>query len=461
MEIEERKYFDPYIDIEYRNLGVTKKDSKAHKLRRVYKRNIVFSIIYTIITFGIYGWFWQFEIAKESNALSRNDKCFTPALVVFFSIITLGIYGVYWSYQVGKKHNEYYLKYKNEDKSFDVVYLILHLINYVFPILRLICYAIMQSKINSMIYIEDNRNPSGLYVKDSSIFNRPFISTILLILICQIIPDQILSVYQNLFIGAPGNPANPITGDVTQAMIKNSADQIIYADSLFMIVNDVLQILLIIGVLWWFKLRFKHSNYSGVLVFRNFGRACLLMLPGLFFIGINAFGLNIENFKFGIVLLGFVPAFVEEITFRGMIIPNIMRIFNRSKGIWLSLFLSAGIFGAIHSMNIIAGANVGTTIFQVFYAFAMGMLFGAVLIRTGNLWTCIICHGTIDSLAMMADEALSQGAVQTQAFEFSFDIIPLVVISLIFVGIGIFMCRKKKHEQITELWANKWGDALC
>ena len=56
---------------------------------------------------------------------------------------------------------------------------------------------------------------------------------------------------------------------------------------------------------------------------------------------------------------------------------------------------------------------------------------------------------------MMADEALSQGAVQTQAFEFSFDIIPLVVISLIFIGIGIFMCRKKKHEQIFEVWANK------
>ncbi|MDO5426783.1 MAG: CPBP family intramembrane metalloprotease [Coriobacteriia bacterium] len=85
------------------------------------------------------------------------------------------------------------------------------------------------------------------------------------------------------------------------------------------------------------------------------------MLPGLLFIGINAFGLNFDNFKIGIVLLGFVPGFVEEITFRGMIIPNFMRIYNRSKGIWLSLFVSAGIFGLIHLANIFAGADFGTT----------------------------------------------------------------------------------------------------
>ena len=57
MDIEERKVFDPYISVEYRNLKSTKKSKKEHKLRRVYKRNVALSIIYTIITFGIYGVF--------------------------------------------------------------------------------------------------------------------------------------------------------------------------------------------------------------------------------------------------------------------------------------------------------------------------------------------------------------------------------------------------------------------
>lgn len=191
----------------------------------------------------------------------------------------------------------------------------------------------MQGKINAMLKIEDEENPQGLLVRDSSIFNRPFCSIIILILICEIIPEQFMAFYENLFIGVPGNPANPIIGDFTKGAIKNSADQIIYADSAFMLSYCVLQIFLFLAVLWWFKLRFKHSNYEGVLVLRNFGRACLLMIPGLLFIGLNLFGLNPSNFKVGIILLGFVPAFVEEITFRGMIIPNLMRIYNRSKGI--------------------------------------------------------------------------------------------------------------------------------
>ena len=78
-------------------------------------------------------------------------------------------------------------------------------------------------------------------------------------------------------------------------------------------------------------------------------------------------------------------------------------------------------------------------------------MFGAVLIRTGNLWPCIICHGVIDALAMMSNEALQQGAVQTQAFEFSIEILPLAIISIFFIVFGIFLCRKKKHNEICEL----------
>lgn len=107
----------------------------------------------------------------------------------------------------------------------------------------------MQAKINNMLYIEDEQNPNGLYVRDSSIFNRPFCSLILLILICQTIPEIFLSFYEQMFIGAPGNPATPIVGDLMEGAVKNSADQIIYADSSFMIVHSILQIVLILTVL--------------------------------------------------------------------------------------------------------------------------------------------------------------------------------------------------------------------
>lgn len=70
--------FDPYLDIELRNKETATKSNKGHKQRRIYKRNIPLALIYTILTFGIYGIFWQFEIAKETNAICDDDSGFSP-----------------------------------------------------------------------------------------------------------------------------------------------------------------------------------------------------------------------------------------------------------------------------------------------------------------------------------------------------------------------------------------------
>lgn len=66
---------DPYIDIELR---YQEEEEKPYRQRRVYKRNVALAIIYTILTGGLYGIFWQFEIAKETNSISRNDEGFSP-----------------------------------------------------------------------------------------------------------------------------------------------------------------------------------------------------------------------------------------------------------------------------------------------------------------------------------------------------------------------------------------------
>ena len=169
---------------------------------------------------------------------------------MFFTILTLGIYGVYWGYKVGKKHNNYYLKHFNLETNYSIVYLLLLLLNYFIPVLSLVCYAVMQSKINELLKYCDSKNIEGIYVKDSSLFNRPILSTIVLILIAQNVPSQILSIYENMFAGAPGNPIGVVSSsDLMQSAIQNSAEQIIYADTPFMIFYCLFQIALIIGVL--------------------------------------------------------------------------------------------------------------------------------------------------------------------------------------------------------------------
>ena len=300
--------------------------------------------------------------------------------------------------------------------------------------MRLIAYGIMQHQMNKMLEVAEQKNPQGIFVKDSNFFNLPITSTIFLVFVVNSVSDIFTSIYHNLFVGVPGNPINVDQSlDFMENTIKNSSDQIIYADTPFVIFDSILSIVLILFILWWFKLRFKHANYTGVLVLQNFGRACLFALPGLVFVGINVFGFDPECFKVGIVLLGFVPAFTEEILFRGMIIPNFMRLFNGPKGIWISLFVSSFIFGLIHVANVFAGADLGTSIFQAGYAFCLGLLFASIFIRTGNLWPCIILHGLIDAFAMMAPEAVNQGAVQTQAFSWGIEVIPTIVVCAFFI----------------------------
>lgn len=437
--------------------------SNKIRTRKIFKRSVALSVLYIFLTFGIYGLFWQYEIAKETKVITKDNNGPVPALTVFLSIITLGIYAIYWGYQIGLKQSKFLNEKKGTDSGCQVLYLILLIFNYVFPVLWIVAFAFMQSNQNKILKIAQVDFPDGLYTTDNSIFNRPVISTVLLLVIAEIIPTYIVLCWHMMCPGVPGSFVSDFHGYIPiffESDVQVSIDQITYVNSPFMIAHSILSISVILFILWWFKLRFKHANYTGVLVLRNFGRACLIGLPGLFFVAVNCLNVNLGNLTFGIILFGFVPAFTEEILFRGMIIPNWMRIYNNSKGIWISLICSSVIFSAAHIGNVFSGANLGMSIFQASYTLSLAFLLAATLIRTGNLWMPIIIHGLMDLTSFMSDIALEQGLVQTQNFEFSPVLIPFFVICAGFILYGFWLCRPKKHEQICKLWADKWGSAV-
>ncbi len=71
-----------------------------------------------------------------------------------------------------------------------------------------------------------------------------------------------------------------------------------------------------------------------------------------------------------------VPAFVEELLFRGVILSNI-RPYNESGAV----VISAVLFGLMHQ-----------TPFQLFYATAVGIVLGIVYLKTGTIWSGILLH---------------------------------------------------------------------
>ena len=58
----------------------------------------------SLVTLGIYDFFFIHQMAKEANTVDENGKKVGGLLAyIFLSIITLGIYALYWNYKVVEK----------------------------------------------------------------------------------------------------------------------------------------------------------------------------------------------------------------------------------------------------------------------------------------------------------------------------------------------------------------------
>lgn len=82
------------------------------------------------------------------------------------------------------------------------------------------------------------------------------------------------------------------------------------------------------------------------------------------------------HFVLDTIKLAIVPAFCEELLFRGLILDRLSR-FGRAKAI----FISALLFGLMHQ-------NPG----QIFYTFILGLILGYMFFESGSIWGGIILH---------------------------------------------------------------------
>jgi len=94
--------------------------------------------------------------------------------------------------------------------------------------------------------------------------------------------------------------------------------------------------------------------------------------------------------------------FFEEAAFRGVLLLLIIeRVPKTKKGIFYSIVLSSAIFGLIHIFNLFSGSGAGAVILQIGYSFLFGGMWAAVLLKTHNLWLCILLHSIYDFCGML------------------------------------------------------------
>ncbi len=132
-------------------------------------------------------------------------------------------------------------------------------------------------------------------------------------------------------------------------------------------------------------------------------RSLILSLP--------AFAIAVNNFPFSTVLRGkahvteewymvlllliecMCVGFFEEMAFRGVVFLGILKKKPENK-LWAfaSIAISSAVFGLVHLINLFESSPIAV-LMQIGYSALIGAMCSVVLMKTANIWLCVVIHG--------------------------------------------------------------------
>lgn len=148
-------------------------------------------------------------------------------------------------------------------------------------------------------------------------------------------------------------------------------------------------------------------------------------------------------------ILCFCVGFFEEMAFRGCIFTVILqRRKNRWIDVFVSIVISSLIFGVIHLVNIFAGAGIGAVILQVGYSFLIGGMCSIILIKTRNIWYCVVLHAVYNFAGGVVPQC--GGGTIWNASEIALTSIVAVIVATYVIALLV----KITPAEIERLWDN-------
>ena len=148
---------------------------------------------------------------------------------------------------------------------------------------------------------------------------------------------------------------------------------------------------------------------------KPFGRALLFCIPA-FLVVINnlpiyplASGLaEVTSPVWRVAVLAaecLMVGLFEETCFRGVVLLGFLE--KRSEttaGRFMAIILSSAVFGAVHLVNILLGSSPVAVVMQIGYSFLIGAMCSVVLIKTANIWLCVILHAVFNFCGALVPE---------------------------------------------------------
>ena len=203
----------------------------------------------------------------------------------------------------------------------------------------------------------------------------------------------------------------------------------------------------------WFKGEFEGTLKGDI------GHGLRLMIPivvvDLLIFAYDRFmGKGSLNSILFVLAASVVAGIIEEITFRSLMLSNLMRITSTYKGMMCAVTASSLVFGAAHFSNLIGGANVGATISQFIGATCMGFFFAAVYLTCGSIVPCMVMHFVHDVIALMFLGINESGAtIQATTPE---SIIQEIILNIVLVVMTVILLKPDRYGKIRKIWDEKW-----
>jgi membrane protease YdiL (CAAX protease family) len=147
---------------------------------------------------------------------------------------------------------------------------------------------------------------------------------------------------------------------------------------------------------------------------------------------------SISGLLVNIFMVAILPAFAEEILFRGAL----ARLFKDwTKNVHLAVFLSAFLFAAIHMQ-----------FYGFLPRFLLGTALGYLYFWSGSLWLPIVAHFTNNFLSVIVEFLFRRGIMHTDAENFGLDnaawltIISIIGVTSILYYIYTLTCKPKEES---------------
>ena len=155
------------------------------------------------------------------------------------------------------------------------------------------------------------------------------------------------------------------------------------------------------------------------------------------------------------IFFGLLPGVSEEYQFRVILMGIVMHFtMGKKHRLALAVGLSSVLFGVLHLLNL-THAPLVDTIYQVFYAFAVGVLFAAVYARTRNILAPMIAHSLWDiteNFHLKFYPSLTEMPLELQPI--MSEEMQNIIITVVLVAVGLYLLRPAKHHEIEEHWGS-------